>query len=225
MPVSQVSGVRHEHHRAVTRGSTTCGSRRPASTVVDWSGPDRVRPDTSRGGPAPPPRQVGIGPTAPAMLFCQALIYHDCRRIRDRSISIAGFAIAHIQDRPELPLRAVRIRTPIGNGSAMNRNHRIARLVCGRWTKWAVRGLVVLFFVLGPLGSKLNGVRRTTVDLAALASAESTQVYDLQTRRTRCSRCRRSSSTSGSRASPTRTRAAPPRPPRRSGACPTWSAR
>jgi putative drug exporter of the RND superfamily len=57
----------------------------------------------------------------------------------------------------------------------------LARLVCGRWTKWMVLALwVVVFAVAGPLSGKLKGAERNDNAAYLPASAEATRVLDQQ---------------------------------------------
>jgi putative drug exporter of the RND superfamily len=57
----------------------------------------------------------------------------------------------------------------------------IARLVCGRWSKWIVLGLwIVVLAVAGPLAGKLTGVEKNDNSAWLPGSAEATQVADLQ---------------------------------------------
>ncbi len=60
---------------------------------------------------------------------------------------------------------------------------RIARLVCGRWTKWIVLAFwVVVIAVAGPLAGKLTGVEKNDNSAWLPGSAEATKVADLQKR-------------------------------------------
>ncbi|GAA2606684.1 hypothetical protein Adu01nite_17570 [Paractinoplanes durhamensis] len=57
----------------------------------------------------------------------------------------------------------------------------IARLVCGRWSKWIVLGLWVVVLVLAvPLAGKLTGVEKNDNSAWLPSGAEATQVADLQ---------------------------------------------
>jgi RND superfamily putative drug exporter len=57
----------------------------------------------------------------------------------------------------------------------------IARLVCGRWSKWIVLGLwIVVLAAAGPLAGKLTGVEKNDNSAWLPGSAEATQVADLQ---------------------------------------------
>jgi RND superfamily putative drug exporter len=59
----------------------------------------------------------------------------------------------------------------------------IARLVCGRWSKWIVLGLwVVVLVVAGPMAGKLTGVEKNDNSAWLPGKAEATQVADLQAR-------------------------------------------
>jgi RND superfamily putative drug exporter len=59
----------------------------------------------------------------------------------------------------------------------------IARLVCGRWSKWIVLGLwVVVLAVAGPMAGKLTGVEKNDNSAWLPGKAEATQVADLQKR-------------------------------------------
>jgi RND superfamily putative drug exporter len=59
----------------------------------------------------------------------------------------------------------------------------IARLVCGRWSKWIVLGIwVVVIAMAGPLAGKLTGVEKNDNSAWLPGSAEATQVADLQKR-------------------------------------------
>jgi uncharacterized membrane protein YdfJ with MMPL/SSD domain len=56
----------------------------------------------------------------------------------------------------------------------------IARVPCGRWTKWAVLGAwLVVFVVAGPLAGELNGVEKNDPADALPKNAESTRVVEL----------------------------------------------
>src|SRR3978361_2199035 len=56
----------------------------------------------------------------------------------------------------------------------------VARLVCGRWSKWIVLGLwIVVLAVAGPLAGKLSGVEKNDNSAWLPGSAEATQVSDL----------------------------------------------
>src|SRR3982751_1283549 len=57
----------------------------------------------------------------------------------------------------------------------------VARLVCGRWSKWIVLGLWIVILVLAaPLAGKLSGVEKNDNSAWLPGGAESTQVTDLQ---------------------------------------------
>src|SRR4051794_41443117 len=57
----------------------------------------------------------------------------------------------------------------------------VARLVCGRWSKWIVLGLwVVVLAVAGPLAGKLSGVEKNDNSAWLPSGAEATQVAALQ---------------------------------------------
>jgi len=57
----------------------------------------------------------------------------------------------------------------------------IARLVCGRWSKWIVLGFwVVVLALAGPLAGKLTGVEKNDNSAWLPGNAEATQVSDLQ---------------------------------------------
>ncbi|WP_433291858.1 MMPL family transporter [Actinoplanes sp. CA-030573] len=57
----------------------------------------------------------------------------------------------------------------------------IARLVCGRWSKWIVLGLwVVVLAIAAPLAGKLTGVQKNDNSAWLPGGAESTAVMDLQ---------------------------------------------
>ena len=59
----------------------------------------------------------------------------------------------------------------------------IARLVCGRWTKWIVLAFwVVVIALAGPLAGKLTGVEKNDNSAWLPGSAESTKAADLQKR-------------------------------------------
>ncbi|GAB1693711.1 MMPL family transporter [Krasilnikovia sp. M28-CT-15] len=59
----------------------------------------------------------------------------------------------------------------------------VARLVCGRWTKWLVLALwIVVLAVAGPLAGKLTGVQKNDNSAWLPGNAESTQAADLQKR-------------------------------------------
>src|SRR4051794_5377585 len=59
----------------------------------------------------------------------------------------------------------------------------IARLVCGRWTKWIVLAVgIAIIAVAGPLAGKLSGVEKSDNSAWLPGSAEATQVSDLQKR-------------------------------------------
>lgn len=63
----------------------------------------------------------------------------------------------------------------------MERVSGIARLVCGRWTKWIVVGLwLVLLMVGGPLAGKLSSVQKNDTAEWLPSNAEATQVFELQ---------------------------------------------
>jgi putative drug exporter of the RND superfamily len=57
----------------------------------------------------------------------------------------------------------------------------VARLVCGRWSKWIVLALwIVVLAMAGPLAGKLTGVEKNDNSAWLPGSAEATQVADLQ---------------------------------------------
>jgi RND superfamily putative drug exporter len=57
----------------------------------------------------------------------------------------------------------------------------IARLVCGRWSKWIVLAVwVAVLVVAGPLAGKLSGVEKNDNSAWLPSGAEATQVADLQ---------------------------------------------
>jgi RND superfamily putative drug exporter len=59
----------------------------------------------------------------------------------------------------------------------------IARLVCGRWSKWIVLALwVVVLAIAAPLAGKLSGVEKNDNSAWLPGGAESTAVMDLQKR-------------------------------------------
>src|SRR6266516_403912 len=59
----------------------------------------------------------------------------------------------------------------------------IARILCGRWTKWAVLAAwVVVFIVAGPLAGKLKGAEKNDASASLPKNAESTRVLDLAKR-------------------------------------------
>jgi RND superfamily putative drug exporter len=59
----------------------------------------------------------------------------------------------------------------------------IARIPCGRWTKWAVLAAwVVVFIVAGPLAGKLKGAEKNDASASLPKNAESTRVVDLAKR-------------------------------------------
>jgi RND superfamily putative drug exporter len=63
----------------------------------------------------------------------------------------------------------------------MERVSGIARLVCGRWTKWIVVALwLVLLMVGGPLAGKLSSVQKNDTAEWLPSNAEATQVFELQ---------------------------------------------
>jgi putative drug exporter of the RND superfamily len=63
----------------------------------------------------------------------------------------------------------------------MERVSGIARLVCGRWTKWIVVAVwLVLLMVGGPLAGKLAGVQKNDTAEWLPSNAEATQVFELQ---------------------------------------------
>ena len=58
----------------------------------------------------------------------------------------------------------------------------VARLVCGRWTKWIVLAFwVVVLAVAAPMAGKLTGVEKNDNSAWLPGNAEATQVADLQT--------------------------------------------
>jgi putative drug exporter of the RND superfamily len=68
-----------------------------------------------------------------------------------------------------------------GNDRAATR--RIAGLVCGRWTKWAVLALwIAVVAVAGPLSGKLNGAQQNDASAWLPKDAESTRVIELAKR-------------------------------------------
>ncbi len=68
-------------------------------------------------------------------------------------------------------------------GGPMSANRQIARIPCGRRTKWLVVAFwVVVVAVAGPLAGKLNGVEKNEAKSWLPANAESTKVLDLQAR-------------------------------------------
>jgi putative drug exporter of the RND superfamily len=57
----------------------------------------------------------------------------------------------------------------------------VARLVCGRWSKWVVLGLwVVVLGLAGPMAGKLTGVEKNDNSAWLPGNAEATKVSDLQ---------------------------------------------
>ncbi|NMO54685.1 MMPL family transporter [Actinoplanes sp. TBRC 11911] len=59
----------------------------------------------------------------------------------------------------------------------------VARLVCGRWTKWIVLAFwIVILAIAAPLAGKLTGVEKNDNSSWLPGNAEATQVADLQTR-------------------------------------------
>ena len=63
----------------------------------------------------------------------------------------------------------------------MERVSGIARLVCGRWTKWIVVGLwLILLMVGGSLAGKLSSVQKNDTAEWLPSNAEATQVFELQ---------------------------------------------
>src|SRR6266487_4850061 len=61
--------------------------------------------------------------------------------------------------------------------------HGIARILCGRWTKWAVLAAwVVVFIVAGPLAGKLQGAEKNDASASLPKNAESTRVVGLAKR-------------------------------------------
>ena len=57
----------------------------------------------------------------------------------------------------------------------------VARIVCGRWSKWVVLALwIVVLAMAGPLAGKLTGVEKNDNSAWLPGSAEATQVADLQ---------------------------------------------
>jgi RND superfamily putative drug exporter len=59
----------------------------------------------------------------------------------------------------------------------------VARLVCGRWTKWIVLAFwIVILAVAAPLAGKLTGVEKNDNSSWLPGNAEATQVADLSTR-------------------------------------------
>src|SRR6266536_1710523 len=57
----------------------------------------------------------------------------------------------------------------------------IARLVCGRWSKWIVLALWIVVLVLaGPLAGKLSSVEKNDNSAWLPGKAEATKVSDLQ---------------------------------------------
>ena len=59
----------------------------------------------------------------------------------------------------------------------------MAKLVCGRWSKWIVLALWLgVLVVLGPLAGKLSGVQQNDNQAWLPGNAEATQVIDLQAR-------------------------------------------
>ena len=60
-------------------------------------------------------------------------------------------------------------------------SHRLAGLIAGRRTKWAVLALwIVLLMALGPLAGKLGDVEENDAAAWLPAGAESTQVVELE---------------------------------------------
>ncbi len=65
----------------------------------------------------------------------------------------------------------------------MGGTRRIASLVCGRWTKWAVLAFwIAVFAVAGPLSGKLNSAQKNDESAWLPKNAESTQVVELTKR-------------------------------------------
>jgi RND superfamily putative drug exporter len=59
--------------------------------------------------------------------------------------------------------------------------NKIARLVCGRWTKWVVLAFwLIAFILIAPLAGKLTGAEKNDVESWLPGSAESTQVVKAQ---------------------------------------------
>src|SRR5947207_10823232 len=60
---------------------------------------------------------------------------------------------------------------------------RIAKLPCGRWTKWMVLVFwIAVFAVAGPLAGKLNSAQQNDASAWLPKNAESTQVVELAKR-------------------------------------------
>src|SRR6266542_4873126 len=60
---------------------------------------------------------------------------------------------------------------------------RIARIPCGRWSKWGVLAFwLVVVAVAGPLAGKLNSAQKNDASAWLPKNAESTQVVDLAKR-------------------------------------------
>ena len=65
----------------------------------------------------------------------------------------------------------------------MSRTQRIAALVCGRWSKWAVLAFwIAVLVVAQPLAGKLNSAQKNDASSWLPKNAESTQVVDLAKR-------------------------------------------
>jgi putative drug exporter of the RND superfamily len=65
----------------------------------------------------------------------------------------------------------------------MSTPQRIARIPCGRWTKWGVLAFwLVLAFLAGPLAGKLNSAQQNDASAWLPKNAESTQVVELAKR-------------------------------------------
>jgi putative drug exporter of the RND superfamily len=65
-------------------------------------------------------------------------------------------------------------------GDGMTGTRKIAGLLCGRWTKWAVLAFwIVVFAAAGPLAGKLNSAQKNDSSAWLPKNAESTQVVEL----------------------------------------------
>jgi RND superfamily putative drug exporter len=68
-------------------------------------------------------------------------------------------------------------------GGVMSGARRIARLPCGRWTKWMVLAFwIAVFAVAGPMAGKLNSAQQNDSSAWLPHNAESTQVVELSKR-------------------------------------------
>jgi putative drug exporter of the RND superfamily len=85
----------------------------------------------------------------------------------------------HVDPGKETDRQLRRTITDVTAGGVMSGTRRMASLVCGRWSKWAVLVFwIAVFAVAGPLAGKLNSAQKNDASSWLPNNAESTQVID-----------------------------------------------